>query len=256
MERVFGPLGGQVALGEFDKFEAPIVLLHGLWEDASMWRGFTSFLSNRGWRCIALDLRAGASSLRQHVDDLRAALAAVDGRPVLLGHDLGGRIALHLGDAASAIVAMNPIVSPPLQANVCPQIRRAQGFWRRRGGSPVAAPTGDALHAYGARAVRATESGELLRELGRPVTLEPVLGVPVAVFAGRQDPITPVDAGRRLAETLGAEFFECDGGHSLPTGAEWTQRAAEVHRWLVRRLGAANLLLYEEGEDPTEEDGD
>lgn len=254
MERAFGPLRGEATAGEFDKFSAPIVLLHGLWESASMWRPFTSYLSNRGWRCFALDLRAEVRSLGQHVDDLRAALSSIEERPVLLGHDLGSRIALRLIDAASGVVAMNPIVSPPLQRRACPQIRRANGFWARTRGGPVAAPVGAELQAYGIRPGRPTESRELLRELGRPAIFQPVCGTPVAIFGGRQDPITPIDASRALAEALRADFFDCAGGHALPLEPAWQQRVAEVHRWLVRRLGVSNLLLYEDADSPAEDD--
>src|SRR4029453_18774510 len=105
----FGPLDAEVTRPETDKFTAPLVLVHGLWDRAAVWRRFAGYLAHRGWQCIALVRRGEVSDVATHVSDLRTAIAAVDAPPVIVGHDFGALLALHCGDVARAVVALAPL---------------------------------------------------------------------------------------------------------------------------------------------------
>jgi pimeloyl-ACP methyl ester carboxylesterase len=70
--------------------------------------------------------------------------------------------------------------------------------------------------------------------------------VPCLVVAGESDMVTPPASARDLASWLGAEIEVVAGGHALPVEQGWEDRVARVHRWLITRLGASLLALYEE----------
>ena len=99
---------------------APIVFLHGLGMSASTWDACTAALSDR-FATIAVDLPGHGDSPRPDdpaaftrdaaLADLDEVLAGLDGRPVLVGHSLGGYLALaHAAtrpDVARGLVVLN-----------------------------------------------------------------------------------------------------------------------------------------------------
>jgi pimeloyl-ACP methyl ester carboxylesterase len=251
MEARIGPLRAEITYGESERFTAPLLLVHGLWEDVSVWRRFTGFLSHRGWRCIAVRMDGRhRTSLAELLGALRAAIASLEATPVVVGHDLGGLLVLQAAPAARAVVALAPIVPLPLAEEPALAFGRSGSWFARRFGSARPAPGGRWRGAYrtgsGAR-----EAASLLGELQRPLgTVEPVpAGIPALIMAGEKDPVVPPEAVRRLAELSAAELrLVAGGGHALPVDEGWQECVSSVHRWVVQRLGAALLEFYEEDE--------
>src|SRR5262245_48804239 len=157
-----GPLRAEITRPETEKFTAPLLLLHGLWERPPAWRRFAGYLAHRGWQCIALARRDDVSDIGVHLADLRAAIAALDAPPVLLGHDLGGVIALPCADVARAVAAVAPLVGPPLVATM-PALEHAGSWLARLRGAPLHAPRGSWASAYPTRDV--AEDAGLLKQI-------------------------------------------------------------------------------------------
>ena len=253
MEQKIGPLIADVWHGESERFTAPLLLVHGLWDTADTWRRFTGFLTHRGWHCVAPHLRGRRGSeparrFEEHLSDLRAVVGAMDAPPVIVGHDLGGLLALHAASAARAVVALAPLVPVSVAAQPPAALAGAGTWWQRWRGGLRSAPAGRWRGAYPLQN-RALEPAALLRQL----TEEPLEGplgtggVPALVLAGEADRVTPLDDARALAERAGAELQVCGGsGHALPLDANWKDTVSTVHRWIIHRLGAALLELYEE----------
>lgn len=81
----------------------PLLFVHGAWHGAWCWEDhFLSYFANRGFACYALNLRGhGASEggrdvrlcrIRDFVEDVGEAINQIDGKPILIGHSLGGFI--------------------------------------------------------------------------------------------------------------------------------------------------------------------
>jgi len=248
MQRLLGSHPVEVIEAESAKFTAPMLLLHGLWSRAAVWRRFMGYLSHRGWRCLALEReRSPEATFEDALVALREAIAALDAPPIVVGHDVGALLALHAADRSRAVVALAPVVPPPIVPEAPPALRRAGTWFQRTLHRPLTSP-----RAYGAGDV-VSESPLLLRALAEPVLpLPPVAPeVPSVVWVAANDDITPVDAARQLAEHVGAELLTSpDGGHDLPGGPGWEQRVSELHRWLVRRLGSSLLAFYDEEGEP------
>jgi pimeloyl-ACP methyl ester carboxylesterase len=245
MRRV-GPLPAEIIGPESEKFTASLILVHGLWERAPVWRRFAGYLAHRGWRCIAVERRAESADLAAHVADLRAAIAVLEAPPVVLGHDLGAVLAMHCADVARAAVALAPVVSPPLAAPPA-ALQRAGSWLARRRGAPLRAPYGRWRSAYPQRDV--AEPAALVRQvLAGELPLAPPPGpAPRAVFAMQDDEITPPSAAQAFAQHSGAELHVVPGGgHAALAAPGWETNVAMVHRWIIQRLGVDLLAFYEE----------
>lgn len=259
--QTIGPLLAEVTFGEGGKFTAPLVLVHGLWSGATLWRPFSGYLSHRGWTCFAVEVEDRAErgdpadGFERVVADLRAAIATLEAPPVLIGHDLGALAAQCCADVTCATVMVAPLVLPPLAAAAPELLRDAGGLLERLLGRRLRMPGRRWKSSYGAIGGK-REAAALLRRLAeRPMPLTPAPeGAPSLVVAGGGDAVTPPDTARRLASALGAEIEIVAGGHALPVDPGWEALVSHLHRWLVKKLGAGLLALYEEA--VAERDGD
>ena len=107
---------GDVTGGDAAGGDATVVLLHGLFDDSSGWRGLPRRLAARGLRCVALDLPGhgadteAAGSFDAAADMLFARLP--DGPLHLVGHSLGAalaaRLARRIGPRARSLTLFAP----------------------------------------------------------------------------------------------------------------------------------------------------
>lgn len=246
-----GPLAAEIIEPESEKFTAPLVLVHGLWERAATWRRFAGYLSHRGWRCIALERRADATlDLAAHIGDLVAAVAVLAQPPVIVGHDLGALLAFHCADRARAVIGIAPLAGLPLAAPPA-ALGRAGTWFQRLRGAPLSPPSGRWRGAYPQR--DAVEPAKIVRDIlaGAPLPVAPSRPIPSALFAVENDPVTPVAAAAALADRVGAELRRLPGTeHAALMALGWEAHVAAMHRWIVQRLGVDLLALYEEAMSP------
>lgn len=225
---------------ESDKYAVPLMLLHGAWTGPWIWRAAAGDLGHRGWNCWAVAWRGAGGTWPEARARLQRAAGEL-GHPVVIGHDVGGLLAMALRDV-SAAVAIAPIEAGP-RAGPHPLARSLRARVARWRGVPF--KPGDAP----ARGTLGLSAADLVAEAptwcGPESTLSAVAdGVPRLLVAGDHDPCLGSGAARALAAEVGAEFAEVAGaGHDLPYGPHGQRVVAEVHRWLVRRLGGDLLLL-------------
>jgi len=251
MARTLGPLDAELTEAERAKFTAPLVLVHGLWDDPKSWRRFMGFLSHRGWRCIAVGWGPAGQmpTLEARREALAQALAEVEDLPILVGHDLGGLLALQLAERARAVVAIAPLTSASREALA------ASGTWMERlRGSDRSAGRSLVAHYPAGHHI---ESAALIDEVAQRPTEAPGAGAspPRLIVAGESDPLVPPESARSLAAASGAAIEIVPGGHALHLEDGWETTATTVHRWLIQSLGEELLALYEEAwADRREED--
>jgi pimeloyl-ACP methyl ester carboxylesterase len=257
MQRRVGNVTIESSAAESTKFAAPMVLVHGLWCHAAVWRKFMGYLAHRGWTCHAINLRGHGDaasretinqlSFSDHLSDLQQVVAACDAPPVVVGHDLGGLLALACPVAAlRAVVALAPLV--PRTVGGAPNPLLAS--WRARVAVLRSRPLPPPCRVLGPEYEAAPggvplESSNLVRELRDcPFDLVTRGAHPAVLVAGERDRICPPCGVERLALRLGAQFQTVpDAGHALPWGTGWETLVAATHRWLVQTLGEPLLLL-------------
>lgn len=235
----------------------PILFVHGMFGGAWMFERWQPLFAELGWGSHAIDLRGhGASrpvrdigrvSVRDHVADALAVARAM-GRPIVVGHSMGGLIAQKLAEAdavsAAVLVCAAPprgisVLSPSLASKMLhylgpllfsqpiePSFRDAEDLMLN------AMPPAERAAVY-ARLVR--ESGRAGREMALgtlPVDASRVR-VPVLVLRAEDDRFVAPRVGRQLADRYGAPLRSYAGhGHYLIGEPGWERAAADVAAWL------------------------
>jgi pimeloyl-ACP methyl ester carboxylesterase len=243
---------------EGPRYAASLVCVPGLWAGPAVWRRFGSYLGHRGWECHLLDVHAVRGGIAARGAAVAQYIAALPVPAVLLGHDAGALVAL---DAASRHPAAGLVMLAPL----APGDRAAQRLIAspRRLlslvlGGAIAPPAGAAAAGWldvpepvRTQVMRglAREDAASVRDVawGRVQPVRPASAPPALVLAGDRDAFLPLGSADALARAIGGERRVLEGaGHWPLAGAGWQSAVAVVHRWLVQRLGAGLLELYEE----------
>lgn len=122
----------------------PVLLLHGGGQTRHAWRGTAQAIAREGWYALAMDLRghgdsdwspSGDYSVDAFVADVRAVVATLRRRPVLVGASLGGLASLvAAGESARPSGQGNPhpLAAALVLVDVAPRIELA-GAQRIRG---------------------------------------------------------------------------------------------------------------------------
>ena len=265
MQRRVGDTTVESLASETTKFAAPLVLVHGLWCSAVVWRKFMGYLAHRGWTCHALNLRGhgdaggrdqiGGVRIADYVSDLQQIIALCDTAPVVIGHDLGGLLALMCPAATTrAVVALAPLVPHAIGGSVRPAVLSSWqariAMWRGRRLPPPKGKLGAEYFATVPPGGATADSTLAAREL-----VDDVFHLDVGdegqtlVVAGECDRFSPPTAVERLAQHVRAQFRIAERtGHAMPWATGWEQQAAATHRWIIRTLGEPLLLLRDDEE--------
>jgi pimeloyl-ACP methyl ester carboxylesterase len=250
------------------------VLIHGMWGTADVWRNWRPFLEARGWQTIASSLRhhdappetpppaLATTSLHDYVADLEANLRALPEKPVVIGHSMGGLIALLL--CAKGLAKAGVLLTPAPPASVIAirpsnliafvRIQRRWAWWRKSHRATLdealshtfntTDPTeGAALHASFVH-----DSGRALFEIALPwldgtkaATVDPRrVTVPLLFVAAEKDKLTPPSVVRRAARQFVhvSDYVEYKGqGHWVPGQPGWDRVANDTVAWLNAKAG-------------------
>ncbi|MHA1537708.1 MAG: alpha/beta hydrolase [Alphaproteobacteria bacterium] len=103
-----------------------ILFIHGMWGGGHQWRGWQDIFEASGYATLAPSLRhhdvdprgeapaeLGRVSLLDYVADLEAEIAKLPGKPVIVGHSMGGLIAQILASRGQAKAAIFITPAPP-----------------------------------------------------------------------------------------------------------------------------------------------
>ena len=266
METVLGRFPTQIERPEPTKFAWPIVLLPELFTTRRHLAILIGFLATIGWEVYAPDLRAAAGrdgtpalgrwSFEQLAGIAGEALEAIDREAIVLGHGLGGLVALKMAERprVKASVALAPLV-PGLRTPMFMRPGNLPAIWLKR---PLKPPSGRPL-LYMLTDVEPFQREGLIKAMVSDASVAAVevvrdaihiaanSSVPRLIMAGGSDPLVPPDRVAAFASQIGAQFKSLPGqGHWLVGGRAVERAVSEVHRFLVRSLGQELLLLYPE----------
>ncbi len=232
----------------------PLVFVHGELGGSWLWEGYLGYFAHRGWEGHAINLRAhywsdttevSGIDFDSYVFDVIAAFDHIPPNPVLVGHGMGGLIAMraaeerHVGSLVLISPALPAQLRTPPRAHVIRDIPDSYGRellgWqslpeqlRRTNPDLTIEDVLRVQHLMG------RESGAARRTmlLGVAIDRERLAGVPSLVVGGGLDRWFPEPDSERLATWLGAEY-EPFGAHShygLVVGSESFEQVAETVR--------------------------
>lgn len=249
------------------------VLIHGMWGTSAVWHNWRPFLEGRGWHTIAHSLRhhdappdmppeaLGETSLLDYVADLERLILTLPQKPVVIGHSMGGLIALLL--CAKGLARAAVLLTPAPPANVLAirpsnllafaRIQARWGWWRK----PHRATLREALYYTFNTADRGMgekehatfvhESGRALLEIALPwldrnkaTTIDPrCVTVPLLFVGAEKDRLVPPDVVRRAATRFRhvSDHVEFAGqGHWVLGQAGWERVAQHAEDWLTGKV--------------------
>jgi len=234
----------------------PVLLVHGYFATASVFRDWLGFFAERGFPAYALNLRGregsrpgidvGKASMADFVDDVAAVAVHLD-NPVLVGHSMGGLLVQCAAERGLAHAAALITPAPPRGisvlslALVARQVKYLPAILRAR---PVR-PSARDLTALVLNRVPPAERAAVLRELvpdsgraGRDMSITGVavdprrVRCPVFVVGADDDRFIPPVVVRRVASRYGAPIQTMIGrGHMLVLEPGWKAVADVVARW-------------------------
>jgi len=251
------------------KFAWPLILLPDLFSTARHLAVARGYFASLGWEVYTPDLRAAAKAARTHAgasnlrvggfDGLAAmlaeALAALGCDAIVVGHGLGGLLALKAVEHPRVRTAV--ALAPMLPGFRSPLVKGLANWPAQLLGRALKPPRGEVLSQLLADAEpfqREALTRALVADDPR-AALEVVRGrvncdkggrvVPRLIVAGDSDPFAPLDKTSEFAVRIGAAIRVVRGrGHWLIGGRALERTVAEVQRFLVRNLSADLLLLY------------
>lgn len=238
----------------------PLLFVHGSFHGAWCWaEHFMPFFSAEGYPCYALNLRGHGESggrellddftLEDYVEDVKAAVAALEEPPVLVGHSYGGAVVQKYlertppGCRAAVLVTpppprgahraaiMRSLRHPLLFARLAPFIAKgeppppARLFFSRRYDREKGDSHMRRLQRQSARVMSEFKNFEV----GRPA------GVPVLVLGAGRDLFTSAKSLGETARFHGGQLEQIpESGHNIMLDDQWQAAAAVMLRWLSR----------------------
>jgi pimeloyl-ACP methyl ester carboxylesterase len=232
----------------------PLLLLHGELGGSWLWERYLLYFAQRGWEGHALNLRAHFWSenadfeeldVDTYVDDAIAALEAL-GRPaVVIGHGMGGLLAMKVAEQRQVhgLVLLSPALPRPIRPEAASHVVRLVPPRFRREFLGWAGPPDQIQRQHPDLSMRdvmrvqhlmGAESGAARRQMleGVPVERELLSGIPTLVVGAGVDRWFPEPDSERLAEWLGAEYqpFGAHSHYGLVIGEESHEQVADAIR--------------------------
>ena len=243
----------------------PILFVHGMFGGGWMFERYMKFFVARGHACYAIYLRGhhesnrvpdiGRVSVREYAADATA-VSRILGRPIVIGHSMGGLIAQMLAESGDALAAVMIAAAPPrwISPLGLPLLYRMlfhlPALFLSRPIRPTRADADSLMFNHTPPADRDEQFPRLVPESGRAgrelavgyvaVNAERVTVPTLAVGAG-DDRFLPPRIARAIAKKYGSEHLEFAGhGHQIITEPGWEMPARAIGEWLERSLGGAD----------------
>ena len=259
METRLGRFRAETELPDPLKFAWPIVVLPELFTTTRHLAALIGYLSSIGWEVFAPELDTviaeEGDDFAKLTDLAGEAVAAVGRETIVIGHGIGGLVALKLAErmplkAAVAVAPLAPGFATPMFMNLRNRIR----IWQGHALNP---PTRRTLFEFVADAdphsraliIRTLTTGATAAALAvvKDDLALATSSLPRLVVAGESDIFAPYEKLEAFARRIGAPIVKIRGhGHWLIGGRALERTINEIQRFLVRALGRDLLLLYPE----------
>lgn len=258
----------------------PVVFLHGLWIHSASWQPWQALFEERGYETHAPGWPGDGATVeatRRFPDGLAGhgvaevteayakVIAALPGKPILVGHSFGGLIAQKLlaRDLAAAAVAISPGPIKGVRTVPLAQLRSGLPVLSRPGNKRKAVALTEKQFAYSfGNALPPAESAQLFQRWTIPGPGRPLFeassatftkDAPTAVDTTRADrgPLLMIAAGKD--HTVPASVVTAthklyagsaavtdlwtydDRGHTAPFDHGWRELADDTLAWLARQ---------------------
>jgi pimeloyl-ACP methyl ester carboxylesterase len=235
----------------------PVLFVHGYFATASVFTTWLPFFSARGVPAFAVNLRGragsrpgidlGRATIGDFVDDA-STVARHLGKPVVIGHSMGGLIAQCLAERGEVHAAVLISPAPPRGISVMSprlaikQLKYLPSIFQSRPVSPAREDLRDLVLNRVPPTMQDTMLDELVPDSARAGKEMSISGVtvdrdrvrcPMLVIGARDDRFIPVRIAERVARRYGAPIRILEGhGHMSIVEPGWEALADIVDQWI------------------------
>jgi len=250
----------------------PLVLIHGMWGTPQVWDNYRTVFEDAGFDVHVPALRfhdvephgpepedIGRVRLVDYVDDLQVLIEGLEQKPVIIGHSMGGLLALML--VARGLVPAAIMLTPAPAAGVMalqPSVIRVflrtlltWGFWRKGTFPTYKEARGGLLNNFSDEQARELykgfvwESGRATFEIGNwfmdfgkgSAVPYKDINTPLLIMGAGKDRITPLSVVRASAKKLShTSEFEIlpDNAHWVLAEKGWENIAGRCVEWIKK----------------------
>lgn len=242
----------------------PVVFLHGAFAGAWCWaERFLPYFASLGYRCYAPSFRGHGGSdgradldrfgIQDYVADLASVVADLDCPPFLVGHSMGGFVAMKYAESHT-VAGLALLASVPPGGLVGPSLSLAA--WNPMlmfeiGMAQAGAPDADSMtglrQALFSNRVSPNdvekympqmggESSRAVTEMHGAVRVDPTRlkgRIPLCVLGAREDGLIPPAFIRSTARQLGVEATILErAGHGMMLNENWRTTADTLAQWM------------------------
>ena len=251
------------------KYETPILMLHGMWHGAWCWEPWQKYLAEEGWETVSFSLPGhGKSTLQRpiflctldyYLAFFRDEIERLPQKPIIMGHSMGGALSQwalkYLNDKIKAVVLVAPWVAKnaffdglPLFLKLDP-IGVLLTFIRLDAGGYMRSPktSANALITAGAdhtpeelHAKLGNESALVLFQQMPPFWYPPKNPqTPILLAAGVDDAVVSFKGLQASAQHYDAEFIPVHNtGHNLMMEKSAPETIEKINAWLKKKESA------------------
>ena len=250
----------------------PLLFIHGILGGPWYFEGYQRFFAERGYPSHALSLRGrpgsrpvadiGRVSLEEFVTDALEVARAI-GRPIIVGHSMGGLIAQRLAEEGVSDTVVLLSSAPPRGITLMTprlllkQAKHVGTLLRSTPLRPTRSDSDELIFNRMPATMRAElhaqlvpDSARAARELslGTVAVDEHRIRCAMLVASGLQDRFVAPRVARQLAVKYGAPCWQYPGNaHFLPMEPGWERIADDVESWIRRQLDGAPLAAPSRG---------
>jgi pimeloyl-ACP methyl ester carboxylesterase len=235
----------------------PLLFVHGELAGSWAWERYLGYFAGRGWEGHALNLRnhywsqtaePEELSFESYVEDVRAAMDRLGPGVVVVGHGMGGLLALKAAERrplAGLILIASELPGEIRQPSPAHEIRDVPDVygrsllgwetlpeWLQRDHRDLTLD--DIKRIQHLLGQKVHESGRARRTMLRGVAVEPTVfeAIPRLVIAAGLDQAVDLESSERLATWLGAEFepFGAHSAYGLIMGEQSFSQVADAVR--------------------------
>ena len=245
----------------------PILFIHGILAGPWYFENYQRFFAGRGYPSVAISLRGrpgsrrvpdlGRIALEEFVTDAREVAASM-GRPIIIGHSMGGLLAQRLAEEGVSDTVVLLSSAPPRGITVATprlvlkQLKHLPTLARLSPIRSSRADSDDLIFNRIPEEMRAGLHAQLLPDsalaarqisLGTVAVDETRVRCAMLVAAGLEDRFVAPRVARQLAVKYSAPCWQYPrNAHFLPMEPGWERIAADVESWISRRLDQSSLL--------------
>lgn len=242
------------------QFNTPLLFVHGCFGGTWMWEKLLNFFSSKGFSCYAPTLRGHGPRatldlvqvhMGDYVQDALQAAKLAQGTPIVIGHSLGGLVALRYAvrHAAKAVIAIDP--SPPQEAASIQMSQKEieaipEVYGPKQAGMPQGAQIRQALPDMPKELleklpqVLGPESGTARRERKAGISVPAdKIKAPLLFVAAQKGNSLPFGIGqaqtKKSAEVYDADFevIKSATHPGIIMGNHWPETARTIYNWLI-----------------------